>query len=159
MDAAQISFDRGTTLDLRKSMGFTNHETYCVAPITIADNHGVMAELSNYDFWAVGRNCCSGESNGFHCGASNNPNARGGLRLLDEDDRAFYRLAVQQAEGRYHIQAVHPLFFHWVEDPVTEMDSWKREAHGIFYIGMIVHFIWQMLAVGLGVIGFMRMSA
>lgn len=159
MDAARISFDNGTKVDQRKAIGFHNSDTYCVAPITLADNHGVMAELSNYDFWAVGLNCCSGRHADFHCGASNDPQARaGGLRLLDSEARAFYRLAVQQAEGMYHINANHPLFLYWTDDPVAEMDSWKSDGHKFFFIGMIVHFCWQALAVGLGVAGFLRMG-
>merc|ERR1719253_144168 len=50
MDSARMSFAEGATLDLRKAIGFRNEHTYCVAPITVADNHTVKAELTNYDF-------------------------------------------------------------------------------------------------------------
>lgn len=159
MDAARLNFAEDTTLDLRKAMGFQNGQNYCVAPITIADKSGVMSELTNYDFWAVGLNCCSDDNTDFHCGEYNNPKARGGLRLLEENDRAFYRLAVQQAEAMYHVKATHPLFLYWTEDPVAEMDSWKMDGYKFFFIGMIVHFCWQGLAVGLGVFGFSKMNS
>lgn len=159
MDSARMSFAEGATLDLRKAIGFRNQNTYCVAPITIADKHTVMAELTNYDFWAVGLNCCSGDNTDFHCGEYNNPKARGALRLLENDDRPFYRLAVQQAEAMYHIKAAHPLFLYWTEDPESEMESWRMDGHKFFFIGMVVHFCWQLLCVGLGVAGISKMAA
>lgn len=158
MDGARLGFQDGATLDLRKAIGFKNQNTYCVVPITMADKSGVMPELANYDFWAVGLNCCSGDNTDYHCGEYNNPKARGGLRLLEDDERAFYRLAVQQAEAMYHIKATHPLFLYWTEDPVAEMESWREDGYKFFFIGMIVHFCWQALVVFLGVRGFSKMG-
>lgn len=158
MDGGRLNFIEGTKLDLRKAIGFKNLRTYCVVPLTMANKHGVMNELSSYDFWAVGLDCCSGDNTDYHCGEFNNTKARGGLRLLEDDDRAFYRLAVQQAEGMYHINADHPLFLYWTEDPVGEMNSWKQDAYKFFYIAMLVHFCWQLLCVALGVVGFSKMA-
>jgi len=181
MDGARFTFVPGTSLDLRKGMGFKNVNNYCVAPITFVEN-GVPSELRNYDFWAVGLNCCSDDntdtaysrtltddntytskplsrnSQDFRCGQYNNTKARGALRVLEDDDRAFYRLAVQQAEERYHVKALHPLFLYWTEDPVQEMESWKEDGHKFFFIGMIVHFCFQLLLVSLGVLGFRKMG-
>lgn len=158
MDGARVNFEQGAVLDLRKSMGFKNLNTYCVAPITMTNTDNIRAELTTYDFWAVGLNCCSGDMSDFHCGAYNNPKARGGLRLLQDDERAFYRLAVQQAEALYHIKATHPLFFYWTEDPQQEMETWKEEGYKYFFIGMLVHFCWQLLCVVLGIVGFSKMG-
>jgi len=158
MDAARLNFDKGAALDLRKAMGFKNLNTYCVVPITMTTSDNTRAELANYDFWAVGLDCCSGGVADFHCGDYNNPNARGGLRLLQEDERSFYRLAVQQAEAIYHIKATHPLFFYWTEDPVQEMESWREEGYKFFFLGMVVHFCWQLFAVVLGIAGFSKMG-
>jgi len=158
MDGARVNFVPGTTLDLRKSMGFKNLESYCVAPITVTDIDNTRTQLGNYDFWAVGLDCCSGDMTDFHCGEYNNPNARGGLRLLQDEERSFYRLAVQQAEAMYHIKATHPLFFYWAEDPQKEMESWKEEGYKFFFLGMVVHFFWQLLCVTLGIVGFSKMG-
>jgi len=158
MDGARVKFIPGTTLDLTKSMGFKNLNTYCVAPITVTNSDDVRAELGNYDFWAVGLDCCSGDMTDFHCGDYNNPNARAGLRLLADDERSFYRLAVQQAEALYHVKATHPLFFYWTEDPVKEMESWKEEGYKFFFLAMLVHFFWQLFCVVLGIVGFSRMG-
>lgn len=159
MDGARVNFIPGTTLDLTKSMGFKNLNTYCVAPMTVTNKDNTRTELANYDFWAVGLDCCSGDMTDFHCGEYNNPKAKGGLRLLADDERSFYRLAVQQAEALYHVKATHPLFFYWTEDPVKEMESWIEEGYKYFFLAMIIHFGWQLLAVTLGIVGFSKMAS
>lgn len=158
MDGARLTFQPGTSLDLRKTTSFINVNTYCVAPITRQDTNGVKSELANYDFWAVGLNCCNADNTDFHCGEYNNPKARGAIRVLEDDDRAFYRLAVQQAEGLYHIKAQHPLFLYWTEDPHGEMESWREEGYKFFFIAMLVHFAFQILMVVLAVLGFRKMG-
>ena len=80
---------------------------------------GVVLPLETYDFWAIGMDCCSVNAADFHCGAGlgwilsvrperakgqartggevGNFKAHSGLRLLDDRQRSFYRLAVEQA--------------------------------------------------------------
>merc|ERR1719373_277982 len=117
MDAGRITFSNTTKIDLARSMGFRNMDMFCVAPIVGGRN---PANMITYDFWVVGRNCCSGFKADYTCGQFNKRGARAGLRLMRDDQRAFYRLAVQQAEAAYKIRAEHPLFFHWTTDPVAD---------------------------------------
>lgn len=161
MDVGRMEFVQNTTVDLRWAMGFQNLQTYCVAPLTMVNQTSLVKEqLTSYDFWAVGIGCCSGSgtTTKFECGEFDNPKARGGLRVLEDGDRAFYRLAVQQAEALYHINANHPLFLYWTEDPVGEQESWKQDGYKYFYMGMLVHFVWQFLVLGLAILGFYKMG-
>lgn len=141
-DVGRIVFTEGTHLDLSRAMAFKHDKTYCVAPISSRSE-----VLQTYDFWAVGTDCCSSTQAEFQCGAYNDYYAHGGLRLMDDDARPFYRLAVQEAEAQYHILAQHPLFFFWDHDPEDSMDT-KREAGLRFYfIGIASYFCLQLFLV------------
>jgi len=138
MDAGTVQFATGTRLDINKSMGFKSKTLYCVAPITIGN-----ASLPTYDFWAVGTDCCSGGKANFHCPDWNQRKAIGGLRLLSDDTRPFYRLAVQQAETAYGIKAAHPLFFTWVKDPMQLVEGWRHGAQQACLCWIFAHLLVQ----------------
>mmetsp|Transcript_6319 Transcript_6319/g.17600 ORF Transcript_6319/g.17600 Transcript_6319/m.17600 type:complete len:336 (-) Transcript_6319:98-1105(-) len=135
MDAGKITFSSSSYLDTNLAMGFTDSFVYCVTPITAG---GTDKRL---DFWAVGTDCCTSGSNpDFQCGEYNNPSAHSGLRLMDDDARDFYRLAVKQAEVTYGITAVHPIFVTWMQYPADEIyahytDGFKWVVLGIFGYG------------------------
>mmetsp|Transcript_55965 Transcript_55965/g.99661 ORF Transcript_55965/g.99661 Transcript_55965/m.99661 type:complete len:309 (-) Transcript_55965:137-1063(-) len=141
MDAGRVLFDSSAKLDISHSMGFRNLDTYCVAPIVGSEKQ------DNYDFWAVGTNCCSGHAADFHCGEYNNPTARSGLRLMRDDLRSYFRLAVQQAEAAYNIQANHPIFFYWMQDPQTEILAYENAAYTTWMVGCFVALGIQLLLV------------
>mmetsp|Transcript_61438 Transcript_61438/g.148624 ORF Transcript_61438/g.148624 Transcript_61438/m.148624 type:complete len:320 (-) Transcript_61438:86-1045(-) len=153
MDAGRITFTPGSHLDVSRSMGFRNFDTYCVAPIVDASGGNV----STYDFWAVGTNCCSGHAPDFHCGEYNNPRAISGLRLMRDDQRAFFRLAVEQAEAAYGLQAKHPIFMHWMQDPIAEVNAYQDDGYKDFILGVIIFFVAQLLVVILAAIVFPKM--
>mmetsp|Transcript_114017 Transcript_114017/g.333208 ORF Transcript_114017/g.333208 Transcript_114017/m.333208 type:complete len:324 (+) Transcript_114017:99-1070(+) len=153
MDAGRIIFASGSRLDFSKSMGFRSHDMHCVVPITIGTSN-----LSSYDFWAVGMNCCSGHADGFRCGQYSNPRASAGLRLLREDRRDYFRLAVQQAEAAYHIRASHPVFLTWVQDPVAEMDRYQHEGCKYFLLGVFSFLVFQLFAVAVTAVIFSKVD-
>jgi len=155
MDAGQMVFKPGSQLDLRYSMGFRDVDLYCVAPVASRNgSDGKVPVLGNYDFWAVGLNCCSGESPDFHCGEFSNPHASSGLRLMRDELRPFFRLAVQQAEAAYNIQARHPIFLYWLQDPSIEVKAYQEEGYKYFTLGTFSHFSVQLFLVVAASIGF-----
>lgn len=152
MDVGRIKFVQGTKLDLTRSIGFKNVDQYCAAPII---GNGALPD--SYDYWAIGLNCCSGNAADFHCGDYSNPNARSGLRLMREDQRAFYQLAVQQAEATYGIKARHPLFFYWMDDAVAELESYQAETVKSYFISLFAFVFAQIFFLVIAVISFTKL--
>lgn len=157
LDAGRIEFSNGTQLLLGKSMGFRNKVTYCIAPIVpklAVENPEIMP---TWDFWAVGINCCSGNQPDFHCKGFANPEADGGVRVMQDGARAYYRLAVQQAEAVYKIRSEHPLFFYWTRDPVAETESYLRTGYRNFIMAICCHFVFQATAVAVATLAFSKL--
>lgn len=127
MDAGMFYFAEGNKIDAMRGWHFKQKTVYCVAPIT--KGYPSVPETQSFDFWAVGKDCCSESASDFRCGAYNNPSARGGIRNLNDADQAFYRLAVEQATALYGIKASHPVFFEWSLDPKVDTDSWMQRAY------------------------------
>eukprot|EP00928_Gymnodinium_smaydae_P071564 TRINITY_DN55111_c0_g1_i1.p1 TRINITY_DN55111_c0_g1~~TRINITY_DN55111_c0_g1_i1.p1 ORF type:complete len:306 (-),score=40.46 TRINITY_DN55111_c0_g1_i1:110-1027(-) len=152
MDAGRIIFTPESKLDLQKSMGFRNLDVYCVAPVSSSGNQSV------YDFWAVGINCCSGHTADFACGEFNNPMAHSGLRLMRDDLRPYFRLAVQQAEAAYNIKSRHPVFLYWMQDPISEINAYQDAGFRSYLFGVFLFFSLQLFFVVLAVIIFSRMA-
>lgn len=156
MDAGRIMFTPDSHLDLTKSMAFTNLDTYCVAPVTVGGGTN-STPLDFYDFWAVGLNCCTGHVD-FHCSEYNNPKALSGLRLMNDDQRAYFRLAVQQAEAAHNIHAPHPIFMHWSQDPAAEINAYQDAGYKYFLLGTFSHFAAQLFLVVIASIAFPKLS-
>lgn len=147
MDAGIVYFADGNKIDATRSWHFKQDTVYCVAPIIKGAAGTAMPETQSFDFWAVGKDCCSVSSSDFRCGAYNNPLARSGMRMLGEEDRQFYRLAVEQAETLYGVMAAHPIFFEWSQDPLEVVNSWNTKAFTTYIICTLTAFVVALLGV------------
>lgn len=156
MDAGMVHFSNKSHLDFSRAMGFKNVATYCVAPIATGAD-----KLATYDFWAVGVGCCKAaqQNAAFHCGSAQDGRAHNGMRWLPEQERPYFRLAVQQAEATYNITAAHPIFFTFEkDDPEDIVDGWRREAMHMFFLGVFGHFALQAAFVVTAALVFSKMS-
>lgn len=131
MDAGLITFQAGSSFDATKAWHFMKGTLYCVAPIL---GPGVSVPMrQTYDFWAIGKDCCSITASDFRCGSWGSTQAHTGLREINEADLEFYRLAVKQAESLYDIMAPHPIFLKWTEGGSSSLSS--LSSRGFFGSG------------------------
>uniref|UniRef100_A0A0G4IAK2 Uncharacterized protein n=1 Tax=Chromera velia CCMP2878 TaxID=1169474 RepID=A0A0G4IAK2_9ALVE len=154
MDAGKVYFASGTTLDNTRGVGFKNGDVYCVAPI-------VKDTMTDYDFWAVGKNCCADRAD-FRCGEYANRRARAGLRMMDDEDRPFYRLAVVEAtnaDSANPMPAPHPLFFYWMQDPLAAQNAYRDDGFKFFLIAIFSHFAFNLLCVIVATIAFAKIGS
>jgi len=149
MDAGIIYFADGNKIDAMRSWHFKQGGTYCVAPIIKGQPGSAMPETQSFDFWAVGKDCCSTSSSDFRCGAYNNPLARSGIRVLGDEEGKMYRLAVEQAETLYGIMAAHPIFVEWSQDPLEVVNSWNQHGFTKYVISVIAAFVVALFGVSI----------
>lgn len=144
VDAGRVMFQDKAYVDVGKSMAFKDTDTYCVAPIT-----STSATANTYlDFWAVGKNCCAGNQQaGFHCKGAMDKRYKGGLRLMNEAERPFYRLAVQQAEATYKISTHKPLFFVLNTDPIEYSQELQHNGRQMYIYGIATAAVVQFFLV------------
>jgi len=154
LDAGRVIFSRTARLDITKSFGFKNDNTYCVAPIVSS-----REKLASYDFWAVGVNCCSGNRADFQCDKYDSARAHAGLRLMDGGQKDYFRLAVEQAEAAYNIRAGTPLFFHWTEDPIGETNRYQDSGFKSYILAVLIFFAVQLFLVVMSSIGFTQFGS
>jgi hypothetical protein len=145
VDAGRITFKDKVHVDVSHSMGFKNDEMYCVAPVVSPKTQ----KDSIYDIWVVGKNCCSGIQADFHCDGYLDVRNMGGFRLMNDGDRPFYRLAVQQAEATYKIRTRKPLFFTWQFDPISFTNNLQTTGFHNYYFGVFTALVVQMFSVTL----------
>jgi hypothetical protein len=144
MDAGIVYFADENKIDMERSWHFKQDTVYCVAPIIKGEPGQAVPETSSFDFWAVGKDCCSESASDFRCGAYDNPMARSALRMLGEEDRKYYRLAVKQAETLYNIIATHPIFFEWSQDPLEIINTWSHEGFTAYILCSLGAFIFAL---------------
>jgi hypothetical protein len=145
MDAGIVTFADGTGVDRTKTSTIKNAAVYCIAPIlkngTLQANPN---DDSTHDLFMVGTDCCDrGE---FRCGDWNLPGVPGGMRLLNEEATAFYRLASQDWAVTYSKTVTHPLFFEWKSDPISAYTGMLTRGYKILALSLLLFPAAAMLA-------------
>jgi hypothetical protein len=153
MDAGLFYFAEGNQIDAMRSWHFKQGTLYCVAPVIKGFYPGVP-DTQSFDFWAVGKDCCSETASDFRCGNYNNPLARAGIRILNDADRPFYRLAVEQAQTTYGIMSQHPVFFEWAADPLQIVHSWNTRAFTKYLMAVGFAFVFTIFGVACAAVRF-----
>lgn len=142
MDAGVIEFTKDSKIGTHFAMGFKDGDVYCVAPVVKTGNE----TTSPISFWAVGMNCCSIKVSGdFWCGESYNDDAHSGLRLVREDQRLFYRLAVEKAEAEYDVVSKQPVFLHWMQNPTQELKQMYDDYVASFAWGTMAYIVFHII--------------
>jgi hypothetical protein len=152
MDAGIVQFTRGHRIDSSLAIGFKNDYLYCVAPITNGNE-----KLRNYDYWAVGENCCSGEVGDFHCGDYKFGRSPAGLRVLHPTEIQFYDLAVHRAAATYKIEARHPVFLYWTADPQNAVESFRDHGRRFFIQSAFAFLVFEVFVVCLQFVMFAKL--
>lgn len=158
MDGGQVYFKESTYIAVENAIAFRNNGIYCVAPIVRQPlaNQGSAREVEvkgtfempksgTFDFWAVGVNCCDPTGMAFACGEVANPHARSGLRLIRDDQRAFFNMAVQEWSSKYGLPTKHPMFFYWVVDPLATVSSTNLKGTMNFYAQSTLYTVVNLL--------------
>lgn len=126
-DAGLVVFNNTNGVDRAKAGCVVNGHTYCIAPILQGGAVKVGEKQSRTginDLFVAGIDCCNCPVTDFRCGEWDNPRGPlGGMRLLDDETRRMYRLAVDKWNVDYQKVSVHSIFFSWVNDPIA---AWKQ---------------------------------
>lgn len=140
----RLTFSDGSRVDVSKAIGVRISDVFCVAPIV----KGNVQTTGTYDFWAVGRGCCSGEKSDFGACSSDarDSTAHHGVRLLEEETLPFYKLAVSQAEVKFNISAAHPMFYR-LKCPECDIEQFQQVGHKRFFQAMILYLALQAVMV------------
>lgn len=160
-DAGAMYFVPDATLWRGRGACLKNDHSYCVIPIVQCGDFGDCANpkspsTGKYEYFAVGKDCCGCPNGDFRCGAWDNPLATSGLRNLDQKDRLYYKLAVQQWEGTYDLKAGSaPIFLNWDLWPahtLYQMSSFSSSSlvlvgTGFFCVQIIIAMIFDKLGI------------
>jgi hypothetical protein len=153
LDAGAIQFKMNSYVDVGRSLGYKDGNTYCVAPIKFGKDI-----LPNLDFWAAGVNCCGGGLAGgggdgfpgsFNCFEDRQDAfVRGGLRIIDNSSLAFYKVALMQADEEFQRTSKNPIFITWMKDPAQKIQSFWHSGVKWFWCGVVAYALLQMALVG-----------
>lgn len=148
-DAGIATFNRNATVDRLRTGCTTDGATYCIAPIVPNGKISLARDL-----FMVGVDCCAcpGE---FRCGDWNVPGELGGMRVVDDHDRQFYRVAAEKWSATYGPKLRHPIFLRWETEPLDALRELQERGRRLLALGLLATpGLFYLLAVALnGLLG------
>lgn len=145
LDAGAVDFRNASFVDVSHGVGYKNGDVYCVAPIKFGTD-----KVANYDFFAVGVNCCNGFPGDFNCFQNRHDNeAHGGLRVIDDGAIPFYKLAVMQADEEWGKSSPNPIFLTWMRNPSQKVKSYFNDASWAYFSFLAAFVVFEVACVGL----------
>jgi hypothetical protein len=145
LDAGAINFKQDSYVDISHAVGYKDGNVYCVAPIKLGKD-----QVANKDFFAVGVNCCDGFPGNFNCFEKRAENfAHGGLRIIDNDNIPFFKLAAMQAGAEWGKNSPNPLFFTWMRDPAKRITQYYSDGAWTYGTTLAAFLFFEAAAVGL----------
>jgi hypothetical protein len=138
-----IDFATGTRVDMSKSMGFAGDGVFCVAPLVVAGE-----PMPSYEFWAVGKDCCTDASNDFHCEGFDEVQNVAGFHLMNNTAESYYLKAVQRAMQAYGFAVVHPVFVENKDYALSALKARKLDGIIVFSFAVCLHFFVQASCIG-----------
>jgi hypothetical protein len=131
-DAGMVVFNETNGVDRARGSCLVSDHIYCIAPIVQGgklDRLDKQNRVGINDIFMAGIDCCSCPMTDFRCGDYADPHTPiGGMRMLNEESRKLFRVAMQKWSVDWDQHTSHGIFFNWVNDPVT---VWKEMwAHG-----------------------------
>uniref|UniRef100_A0A7S0F8Q1 Uncharacterized protein n=2 Tax=Pyrodinium bahamense TaxID=73915 RepID=A0A7S0F8Q1_9DINO len=142
-DAGAIVFTAESFVDGEKSVGYVTESGYhyCAAPIR--DNSRAV----QVEFWAVGMGCCH-ERGKFWCDDSEDPQARAGITVFDNNgffdaasNKDQYIKARLKAEATFGLFSVKdPMYVRWVREDNLNMLS-RQYSHKTLAILLLLSFV------------------
>ena len=143
MDSGSIYFKDGTFVSKQHAVAVKSGNVFCVAPIvrqplspqgSQGGDNFVTPPSGTIDFWAVGVDCCLPSGEEFNCAEVSSMKARSGVRLLRSDERGLFKLAVDQFSAKFNVRVAHPIFVHFVVDPLATVQGFQLAGHHEFVV-------------------------
>jgi hypothetical protein len=156
-DAGLVVFNETNGVDRARGSCLVSDHIYCIAPIVRGGQLNRLDKQNRVginDVFMAGIDCCSCPMTDFRCGDYADPHTPiGGMRLLNEESRKLFRVAMQKWSVDWDKKTTHGIFFNWVNDPVAK---WKELwAHGwnlwqlAVIFGLFAPFLFNVIMNGL----------
>jgi len=154
-DAGMIEFSADAHIWVDHSLGYTDGDLYCVAPIVAGKNKSAATSGLTVEYFAAGENCC-GQRGGFTCNDAGVPSAHAGLVILETSPYVpsnldeYRKAAVEAGAALGMAVSTDPVFIKWTANPQAMQDTLWENSVGFLAGCIIMHWLFSVI------VGFVR---